>query len=529
MTHAESKGGGHVATVAGLLGRAATLSGGEAIVMPEERVTFPELLERTSTIGRRLRGAGLDRGDRVGLLLGDTVDGLAALLAAMRIGIVPVPINGRYKEREVAHVTRHSGMRLLVAEEAALPLLDAADVSSACPIATGLDDPVLVRGATAVGDDEIAAEASAVTPADDAIFIYTSGTTAAPKGCVNLHGGFVAQAFAYASRLELRPADRLFTPLPFFHVSAIVTLAATLVAPCALVHVGRRFEPGLALALLEQERCTISFTAFETIWMPVLNEPRFPEADLSSLRLILNVGTPGSLQRMQERFPQVPQISAFGGTETGGFATLGQAIDPLASRLSTGGRPLDGCEIRAVDPETGADVPAGETGELLMRGPTRFARYHDDPEQTALAIDADGWFHSGDLGRVDPDGRVAFVGRLKDMLKVGGENVAAAEVESHLLAHPAVEIAQVVSAPDARYAEVPAAFVQLAPGQTATEEELIAHCLGQIATFKVPRYVRFVDEWPMSGTKIRKVELRERIAAELEAAGITEAPKLTSR
>jgi fatty-acyl-CoA synthase len=231
---------------------------------------------------------------------------------------------------------------------------------------------------------------------------------------------------------------------------------------------------------------------------------------------------------MQERLPQVPQVSAFGGTETGGFAVLGEAHEPLESRITTGGRPLRDCEIRCVDPETGVEVEPGVTGELLMRGPARFARYHDDPEETTRAIDAEGWFHSGDLGRIDGDGRVAFVGRLKDMLKVGGENVAAAEVESHLLTHPAVEIVQVVAAPDARYEEVPAAFVQLAPGQTAGEQELIDHCLGKIATFKVPRYVRFLEEWPMSGTKIRKVELRERIAAELAAAGITEAPKLSS-
>ena len=167
-------------------------------------------------------------------------------------------------------------------------------------------------------------------------------------------------------------------------------------------------------------------------------------------------------------------------------------------------------------------------GELLFRGPTLFVRYHDDPESTALAIDDDGWFHTGDLGTLDAEGRVSFVGRLKDMLKVGGENVAAADVESYLLTHPAAEIVQVVGVPDARYIEVPAAFVQLRRGATATEAELVEFCRGQIATFKVPRYVRFVDEWPMSGTKIQKFRLREQLVAELEAAGITEAPRIAS-
>jgi len=243
---------------------------------------------------------------------------------------------------------------------------------------------------------------------------------------------------------------------------------------------------------------------------------------------VVNVGSPGSLRRMQERLPTAVQVSALGGTEFGGFVSLGKAGDPLESRLTTGGRPLGRAEVRAVDPETGADVPPGAVGELLMRGPTRFLRYHDDPEATAAAIDEDGWYHSGDLGRVDADGSVAFVGRLKDMLKVGGENVAAAEIETHLLGHPAVEIVQVVGAPDERYIEVPAAYVQLRAGARAGEQELIDFCRGEIATFKVPRYVRFVEEWPMSGTKIQKFRLREQIAAELEAAGITEAPRVTS-
>jgi fatty-acyl-CoA synthase len=281
--------------------------------------------------------------------------------------------------------------------------------------------------------------------------------------------------------------------------------------------------------VLEQERCTIAHTSFETIWMPVLNLPRFGEADLSALRLVINVGSPGSLLKMQERYPDAPQISGFGGTEPGGWATLGDPNDPLDVRVQTAGLPLRGTELRIVDPESGVDRAPGEIGEILMRGPARFHRYLFDEEQTALTIDAEGWFHSGDLGHVDEEGRFAFDGRLKDMLKVGGENLAAVEIETFLLAHPAVEIVQVVAAPDARYGEVACAYVQLVPGASATEQDLIDFCLGEISTFKVPRYVRVVDEWPMSGTKIQKFKLRERIAAELEAAGITEAPKLTSR
>jgi fatty-acyl-CoA synthase len=181
-----------------------------------------------------------------------------------------------------------------------------------------------------------------------------------------------------------------------------------------------------------------------------------------------------------------------------------------------------------LDPETGAELPPGNTGELLFRGVSRFLGYYRDPEVTAERIDDDGWFHSGDIIRQDEDGRITFLSRLKDMLKVGGENVAAAEIEDYLASHPAVQIVQVVSAPDARYEEVACAYVQLKPAETVTEADLIDYCTGKISTFKVPRYVRFLDEWPMSGTKVQKYKLRERIAAELEELGVTEAPKISS-
>jgi fatty-acyl-CoA synthase len=514
-------------TVAALLDRAvAGRPDGEAIVMPGERLTFTELAARAHAFARRLRGAGLEPGDRVAVMHADCADSFALLLGAMRIGVVPVPVNGRYKARELAYVVGHSGARLLVVDRPRADLVAETDVD--CRVATGLDDPAFVADGERVGDAEIDRLAAAVQPDDPAIILYTSGTTANPKGCVYAQRGFTAQAFSYAAAARLDETDRYWTPLPGFHVSAIVTIAACLAARATLVHVGGHFDPGVGLAQLEDERCTIAFPAFETVWLPVLNHPRFPEANLSALRRIINVGTPGSLRVMQEKLPSVPQISSFGGTEYGGFNAIGRPEDPLEKRLTTCGLPFPGVELRVVDPETGEDLPPETDGEILMRGEMRFVRYHDDPEQTALAIDADGWFHSGDLGRFDEEGRIAFRGRLKDMLKVGGENVAAAEVETYLLTHPDVEIAQVVSAPDARYTEVPAAFVQLRAGATVTEQELIDYCLGKIATFKVPRYVRFVDEWPMSGTKIQKFKLRERIAAELREAGITEAPKLRS-
>jgi fatty-acyl-CoA synthase len=226
--------------------------------------------------------------------------------------------------------------------------------------------------------------------------------------------------------------------------------------------------------------------------------------------------------------PWAVEVTSFGCTESASNTTLGAADDPEELRLSTLGTVVPGMELKIVDHETGNELLPNEVGELCLRGYARFEGYYKDPEQTARAIDADGWFHTGDLGSLDEHGYLRYSGRLKDMLKVGGENVASIEIEDYLVRHPAVNIAQVVGAPDARYDEVPAAFVELKPGHSATADELIAFCVGKIATYKVPRYVRIVDEWPMSGTKIKKFVLREQIAMELAQLGISEAPKIDS-
>jgi fatty-acyl-CoA synthase len=508
--------------------RAREFPDGEAVVFPGERATFGAFDALAVEMARRLYGAGVRRGDRVGLLMPASLDAFALQMGVMCLGAVPVPINARFKAREVRFVVRHAGMKVLVTEQTYTEVLAEAAAAEVCRIIVGIGDPAFVDGGRDVPAAAVEEARALVGGDDDGLMLYTSGTTANPKGCVHRHSALVAEGRMAAERLRLTEVDRFWTPLPFFHCGSIAIFSAGLVAPCVSIQ-QPFFEATEALDLLENERCTVAFPAFETIWMPVLNHPRFPTADLSALRTVINAGVPGSLLQMQERIPWAPQISCFGSTETCAFACMGDIDDTLEKRTTTSGIPLPGVEIRVVNPETGDDASVGEAGELLMRGPTRFMRYHDDPEATTDAVDDDGWFHTGDIGRKDEDGRVSFVGRLKDMLKVGGENVAAAEVESFLLTHPATDIVQVVGVPDSRYIEVPAAYVQLAPGQTATEQELIDHCRGQIATYKIPRYIRFVEEWPMSGTKIQKFKLREQLCAELDAAGITEAPKIMSR
>ncbi len=383
-----------------------------------------------------------------------------------------------------------------------------------------------VRGQ--VHTDEVRVLQERVRLRDVAMLMYTSGTTAKPKGCLLTHEALVRHGGNVArSRFFLAKGDRYWDPLPLFHIGGIVPMLSCLATTATFVHAGH-FDPDVALEQIEKERCTVAYPAFETLWLQVLNHPRFGSTDLSRLRLIQNIASPERLAYLQSRLPTAIQVSSYGATECSSNLTLPLPEDSEDIRINTLGRPLPGIEIRIVDPQTRDERPVGVVGELCFRGYSRFEGYYKDPELTASVIDEDGWFYSGDLGSVDRDGNLIYSGRLKDMLKVGGENVSALEVEDFMSSHGAIDIVQIVAAPDARYGEVPAAFVQLKPGRVASETELIDYCRGQIATYKVPRYVRFVSEWPMSGTKVQKFALREMIAEELGALGIAEAAPIVS-
>ena len=546
-----------VTTVGDLVDRAASRTSGDALVFPDVRVTYPELSAATARFARSLRGLGVGAGDKVGILMPNCLDFAIAFVAAAKLGAVTVPVNGRFKAHELSHVIEHADVKVMITAAGPVPATDYPGIlSGVFPAAAGQDAQALdlhdapklrqivdLGGTTpgfltraqldAAGEDVSAEELetlqSRVRVRDPALLMYTSGTTARPKGCLLTHEAVVRHGANVAqSRFFLTAEDRYWDPLPLFHIGGIVPMLSCFSVGCAFVHAGY-FDADVALSQLEDERCTVAYPAFETIWLGVLNHPRLAEADLSRLRIIQNIATPERLIYMQERMPWIAEVSSYGATECSSNLTLPLPDDPYEARMHTLGHPLPGLEIKIVDPETRLERPTGEVGELAFRGYSRFESYYKDPELTASVTDADGWFYTGDLGKLDDAGRLIYSGRLKDMLKVGGENVAAIEVEDFLSRHPAVDIAQVVGAPDARYAEVPAAFIQLKPGVAAEELEMIEFCVGQIATFKVPRYVRFVTEWPMSGTKIQKFVLREQITAELEAAGITEAPRVGAK
>jgi fatty-acyl-CoA synthase len=543
-------------TIGDLLDRAASETDGDAVVFPDERATYTELAARSDQCARSLLALGIGPGDKVGILMPNCLDYVVVLAGAAKLGAVAVPINGRFKATELDHVVTHGDVRVLVTAKSpdgtdypglilqTFPEIEGQDAKSLeltrAPalrqlVDMGGETPGFVTraqfeaGAGRVPLEDVKRLQERVAIRGVGMLMYTSGTTARPKGCLLTHEALVRHAFnIVGSRFFLTREDRFWDVLPLFHIGGITPMYACFGARCAYVHTGF-FEPAVALRQLEEEKVTVAYT-FELMWSAVLNAPEFDPEKLRSLRLIMNIALPEKISQMQEVTPWAPHVSSFGSTESASHITLALPDDPLEVRVNTLGTPLPGIEIKIVDPERGEELPHGEIGELCWRGYNRFEGYFKDPEATAKAIDEDDWFHTGDLGAVDDAGCFVYAGRLKDMLKVGGENVSALEVEDYIARHPSVNMAQVVGAPDVRYTEVPAVYIQLKPGAAAlSEDEVIGFCVGQIASYKVPRYVRFVEEWPMSGTKIQKFVLRDRIAQELAAAGITEAPRLSER
>jgi fatty-acyl-CoA synthase len=353
---------------------------------------------------------------------------------------------------------------------------------------------------------------------DVAMILYTSGTTASPKGCVHTHEGLVRNGIVTGrTRFLLSPQDRFWDPLPMFHVGFLLPMIAVLDAGATMLTM-THLDGGPALDMMEREHATWLFPAFPAVASTFLDHPTFASRDLTAVRMAMLVGPPKALRRLQEALPCAVQISTYGSTETGGVITYHLATDSAEQRATTCGPPFRGIELRIHDPLTGTEASPGAMGEILVRGYSLLEGYYKDAAATALAIDAEGWLHTGDLGSLDDAGHVTYHGRLKDMLKVGGENVAPAEVEAVISECPGVRVVQVVGAPDDRLDEVVAAFVELSPGAVVTEADIVGFCRGRIAGFKVPRYVRFVQEWPMSATKIQKHVLRERLWAELAQA-----------
>jgi acyl-CoA synthetase (AMP-forming)/AMP-acid ligase II len=503
----------------------------EALVFLDSRQTYAQVLSGATGVARSLLALGVRPGDHVALLMPNCPEMVAAQFGCFLIGAIPVPINARFKSYELGHVLSDAEAVAILTTDLISEYADFVellnDVAVPLPklktrVMMGSSSPAgFIRradfAALAAGVDGSAVDElrQRVAIRSIAMMLYTSGTTANPKGCPLTHESIVRIALSVNRRLELNGDDRFWDPLPMFHAGAILPMLACWqvgAAYLSMVH----FKSPDALGMIGREGVTWLYPLFPLINEALLTDPAFPNTDLSKVRASMNVAPPEVLRRSQAAMPHVVQLSAYGITEGGGIVCYNYMSDTLEQRTESCGLPMDGLEVTVVDRETALPIPAGQIGEIVIRGYGVFEGYYKDEAKTAASFDDAGWFHTGDLGVVRPDGRLVYMGRTKDMLKVGGENVAAAEVESYLSTHPAVKIAQVVGVPDPRLDEVAAAFIELKPGMQATEDEIIAHCQGNIASFKVPHYVRFVSEWPTSATKIQKYKLRESILEELQ-------------
>jgi fatty-acyl-CoA synthase len=521
----------------------------EALWFEARRWSFSEFRDETDRAAKALIRAGVQPGDHVCLWLGNCPDYLFLQFAIAKIGAVLVPINTRFRTRDMAYIVSQSDATTLISAarsgsadylamiEELLPELRQQEAESlAVPSLPALrrvilldDEPApgtlnwarLLEAGRTVPDAEVVRRCAAVDPDDTAYIMYTSGTTGFPKGVMHGHN-VIRNVTDEASRLGITPDDATLNYLPLHHAYALYV--AALMSPIT----GSRhvlmgsFDAAEALRLIETERITL-IHGFDTHFKDLLEHPSRPSRDLSSLRTgILGAGMHSSEPVARRAQDLLPTVTGFGMTEVGCGATLSFLDSDSEVRTTMSGWPLPGYEVKIIDPITGLSQPPGELGEICIRGYQVMQGYYKKPEETAKVIDADGWLRSGDVGYLRADGCLRFLGRYKDMLKVGGENVDPMEIEAFLLEDTHINHAAVVGVPDPRLAEVPVAFVIREADTRLSEQEVIDICRGRIASFKIPRRVFFVDQFPLTGSgKIQKYLLRadaERLlAAEMSA------------
>ena len=474
---------------------------------------------------------GLETGDRVGIWSPNCAEWVWIQYATAKIGVILVNINPAYRTHELRYALTQSGCRVLVSAQTHLSSNyremvaevegDMPDLERVIFLGTPEWDDLMTPSAD--GTDGALAERATTLHCDDAINIqYTSGTTGFPKGATLSHANILNNGFFVGEACAYTDEDRVCLPVPLYHCFGMVlgTLACT-THGSAIVLPGPGFDPDQVLTTIQRERCT-SLYGVPTMFIAELAHPDLEAFDLSSLRTGIMAGSPCPVEVMKQVISDMNMTDvtiAYGMTETSPVSTQTMTTDTIERRVSTVGRVHPHVEIKIIDPD-GKTVERGQDGELCTRGYSIMLGYWNDPQRTEESIDADGWMHSGDLATMDPDGYVNIVGRIKDMIIRGGENIYPREIEEYLYGHPAIEDVQVIGVPDEKYGEQVMAWVKLREGAEATGEDIRDFCRGRIAHFKVPRYVKFVDGFPMTVTgKIRKVEMREVSIAELELEG----------
>jgi fatty-acyl-CoA synthase len=512
----------------------------EALVFRDRRYTFRQIAAEVDRVARGLIHVGVRPGEKVAIWLLNCPEWIFAMFALARIGAVHVPINTRFRTVDLAQVLERSNAATLITHDvsgpvdylgmvrelaaldaagndrrvrsARLPDLERVIVVSDRKYPGAWSWPDVVASANTVEPVTLAAREAAVRPTDTVFIMYTSGTTGFPKGVMRDHT-MLAHLVDRYRRLQSTERDVFVNYLPLFHIFGYIE------GPLGSMLTGYKqiltdsFDPDEALDLVEREGAT-HIDGFDTHLKLLIDAQEARPRNLSTLRTGVIAGGATSatplVYRARKVLAPLRHLTAYGMTEVGATISLSSLDSTEEQACEASGAPCEGFEVRVIDPNTGRDQPRGVPGEVVVRTRYLMQGYYRDPEATARAVDAEGWFHTGDAGILRPDGHLRFVGRYKDMIKVGGENVDPTEIESCLATHPGVRQAAVVSYPDARLGEVGVAFVQTSLGAAPTPDELIAFCRGRIASFKIPRHVFVVDELPTTSSgKVQKTRLRD--------------------
>jgi len=536
-------------TLGALLDEAATRwSAREALTFEGQRWSFAALQTEVDRTARALLALGIQAGERVALWMPNRPEWLYTFFALAKIGAVVVPINTRFRISDLAYVLWQSDATTLITVDRSGPVDYLAMVHELCPSLTSsrpgqlhvesfpqlrhvviLGAPpgsgahpwdALMTGAAAVSPVALEQRHRHVDPDATVLTLYTSGTTGFPKGVMHSHN-IQRTVIDAGSRMGITPRDVILMYLPLFHVFGLYEGLLMSVATGARMVLTTVFDPEEVLRLIAQEGATI-LNGFDTHFHALTTHPDCATLDRSSLRTGLFATGMASSEPAARRTQHLlcPTVTAWGMTEIGCGVTRSFLDSPEEDRCLASGCALPGYECTVMDQATGECVPPGTVGELCVRGYSLMQGYYKQPEETAAVIDAAGWLHTGDVVTMREDGTIRFLGRYKDLLKVGGENVDPIEVEGLLLRHPAIDQVQIIGVPDPRLSEVPCACIIPKPGAEVTQEALVAFCRGQLASFKIPRYTVVLEAFPMTSSgKVQKFKLREIGAAQVGAAG----------
>jgi len=510
----------------------------ELLVFAGERITVNAFAREVSRFAGGLRALGVRRGDNVAVWLANVKEYAVAEFALAALEAAMVPINTRYQKEEVQYALRQSDSRVLLFCPSLLKtdciamlrdicpeLMQAAGSQTQSAALPKLRDLIMVGAASAgmrsfsevlgLGDASPACDKDEVRPDSVLVLQYTSGTTAFPKAAMLTQGQSLRNAFQMAKRAGFDEEDRVLSAMPMFHVGGSVCALLGAITVGYRLYTGSSFDAGETLRLIEEEKIT-AYAGLEPMYLAIRNHEDFQRRSRASLKKGWTAGTPAILRMVAEEIGIRNICSLYGLSEGSPNVCIAHwQNDPYEKRIGTMGRPQPGTEVKVADPITGEPLRRGERGEICVRGWTVMKGYYNNPEETAKALDGNGWLHTGDAGFVTEDGYLVWTGRMKDMIRVGGENVSAVEVEHLLCTHPKIVAAAVVGVPDEKLQEAGMAFVQLKEGETATEREIVEYCRERVAVFKVPKYVRFVEQFQTTGTgKVQKFLLRQKALQE---------------